>query len=456
MTRSSARKDALAIWKEGVRAVHAGNLVRGAIRVRGSTLHVGGHAIPLGGAAAVRVVGAGKAGRAMARALEAALGPRLIEETALDGWVNVPDDQAGTLRRIVLHGARSSHDNMPTRAGLRGARRMLEMVGGLGPRDLVICLISGGGSALWPHPAGDVTVGDLVRITRRLAAAGATINEMNTVRKHLSRVKGGGLIRETRARIVSLIVSDVVGDPLDVIASGPTAPDPTTYADALDVLERRGLLKQTPARVVDHLWAGARGSFPETWKKPTSRVTNVVIGSNRTALAAAAAEARRRGYRVVNLSSYLEGESREVGVFLAALARGAREQGAPAAAPVCILSGGETTVTLGPRPGKGGRNQELVLAALDHLQEPGLDGITVLCGGTDGEDGPTDAAGAVADAAVLRNAGRLGLSAAEYLDRHDAYPFFAAARGLVKVEATHTNVMDLRVVLVTGTRQEQS
>jgi hydroxypyruvate reductase/glycerate 2-kinase len=445
----TARKDAEAIWKEGVRAVHAGNLVRGAVRVRGDVLRVGGHEISLGGVGAIRVVGAGKAGRAMATALEAALGPRVLEAAAVEGWVNVPDDQAGRLRRIVLHGARSSHDNTPTSAGIKGSRRMLEMVRSLGPRDLVICLISGGGSALWPHPAGDVTLSSLIRVTGQLQAAGAAINEMNTVRKHLSVVKGGGLIRETRARIVSLIVSDVVGDPLDVIASGPTAPDPTTYADALAVLERRGLLKKAPVRVVDHLWAGARGTYPETWKRAAPRVTNLVIGNSDTALAAAAGEARRRGYRVVNLSSYLEGESREVGAMLAALAVGARETGAPAAPPVCILSGGETTVTLGAGPGKGGRNQEVALSALARLEGHGIEGITVLCGGTDGEDGPTDAAGAVADAAVLRNSHRRGLSPAEYLERHDAYPFFAAVRGLFRTGPTHTNVMDLRVVLVT-------
>jgi hydroxypyruvate reductase/glycerate 2-kinase len=450
MTRSrGGRKDAVAIWKEGVRSVHAGNLVRDAVRVRGNTLRVRDHTIALNGVGAIRVVGAGKAGKAMARALEAALGTRVIDDTALDGWVNVPDGQAGMLRRIVLHGARPTHDNLPTRAGVRGARRMLELVRGLGSRDLVFCLVSGGGSSLWPHPAGEITVTDLVQVTRRLQAAGATINEMNAVRKHLSVIKGGGLIRETRARIVSLIVSDVVGDPPDVIASGPTAPDPTTYADALDVLEKHRLLTRAPRRVVDHLWAGARGSFPETWKGRASRVRNVVIGNNDTALRAAAREARRRGYRVVNLSSYLEGESREAGAMLAAFAVGAREEGAPAAAPVCILSGGETTVTLGSRPGRGGRNQELVLGALAHLEAHGIRGITVLSGGTDGEDGPTDAAGAVADAAVLRNARRMGLSAPEFLERHDAYRYFESAGGLLRVAPTHTNVMDLRVILVT-------
>jgi hydroxypyruvate reductase/glycerate 2-kinase len=449
MTRGdSARKDAEAIWKEGVRAVHAGNLVRAAVRVRGNTLHAGRHTVALDGVGVIRVVGAGKAGRAMASALESALGPRVLEAASLEGWVNVPKDQAGNLRRIVLHGARSTHDNTPTSAGVRGARRMLEMVRDLRSRDLVLCLISGGGSALWPHPAGDVTVANLVRVTGQLAAAGATINELNAVRGHLSLVKGGGLIRATRARIVSLIVSDVVGDPPHVIASGPTAPDPTTYADALEILERYGLLKQAPARVVDHLWAGARGTYPETWKKAASRVRNVVIGNSAAALAAAAREARRRGYRVVNLSSYLEGESREAGAMLAAIAVGARETGAPAAAPLCILSGGETTVTLGSRPGKGGRNQELVLGALSHLQERGIQGITVLSGGTDGEDGPTDAAGAVADAAVLRNAQQKGLPLAEHLERHDAYRFFDASRGLFRTGPTHTNVMDLRVVLV--------
>jgi hydroxypyruvate reductase/glycerate 2-kinase len=413
-----------------VRAVHAGHLVRDAVWIRGGRLQLADQKISLGSIRRLVVVGTGKAGADMARSLERALGPRLIREKNVAGWVNVPDDQVAALRRIRLHGARTNHDNTPTRAGATGSARMLELIASLGSEDLVIGLISGGGSALCPAPAGRVTLADKQRLTRLLHASGATINEMNAVRKHLSLIKGGGLARATRARVVSLIVSDVVGDPLDVIASGPTAPDPTTYREALAVLKRYGLLTAAPKRTVEHLRRGAAGHFPETMKRATPRVTNHVIGNNARAAAAAAVKARALGYRVVHLSSSLEGESRELGVTLAGLARGARDENVPAAPPVCLLSGGETTVTLGCRPGKGGRNQELVLGALAHLWDDGMGGITILSGGTDGEDGPTDAAGALANAAVLRKARAKKLSPREYLIRHDTYRFFDRAGGL--------------------------
>lgn len=442
------RRDALAIWKAGVAAVDAGKLVEKSVRVSGNRLRVGDGRFPLGDLDRIVVVGAGKGGAAMARALERALGRTVLEAKQVEGLINVPADQVVPLKRIVLHPGRSSRENLPTRDGVRGSRKMLRMVRDLSPRDLVICLISGGGSALLPAPVEGITLAHKQRVTRLLMASGATINEMNAVRKHLSRLKGGGLARTTRARVVSLIVSDVVGDPLDVIASGPTSPDPTTYADALEVLERYELMQRAPRKVVEHLFRGARGEVPETWKRGAARVQNCVIGNNDTALRKAATEARKRSYKVVALSSYLEGESRELGVFLAGLARGVREQQLPQAPPVCILSGGETTVALGAAAGKGGRNQEIVLAALAHLSECGLAGITLLSGGTDGEDGPTDAAGAVADDSVLRKARDLGLDPEHFLDRHDAYPFFEKCGGLVKTGPTRTNVMDLRVTLI--------
>jgi hydroxypyruvate reductase/glycerate 2-kinase len=325
---------------------------------------------------------------------------------------------------------------------------MIELIEDLDRDDLVICLISGGGSALCPAPAGHVTLRDKQRVTDLLHASGVSINEMNAVRKHLSRIKGGGLARATRARIVSLIVSDVVGDPLDVIASGPTARDPTTYADALTVLEKYALVDRTPAGVLEHLRKGSLGAFPETLKRSSPRITHHVIGNNAMALEASAIKAMSLGYRVVNLSSRLEGESRGMGVELADMVRSAREDRRAAKALRCFLGGGETTVALGRRHGKGGRNQELVLGALDHLWEDGMDGITMLSGGTDGEDGPTDAAGAVADASLIRRAGREGVNPKPYLARHDAYRFFDRTGGLIRTGPTHTNVMDLQVMLV--------
>jgi glycerate-2-kinase len=442
------RDEARAIWTAGVRAVDAESLVRGAVGARGAQLRLGEARIPLAGLGRVVVVGAGKAGAAMASGLEAALGPRFLREHDVRGWVNVPGNTVRPLRAVVLHPARRTADNEPTPEGVKGSRRMLELIAPLGPKDLVVCLVSGGGSALWPLPAGAVTLADKRRITELLHRSGADIGEMNSVRKHLSQVKGGGLVRATRARIVSLLVSDVVGDPLDVIASGPTAPDPSTYTDALDVLRRHDLLRTAPPRVVAHLRAGERGEHPETLSRPSPRVHHEILGNNRVALDAAARTARTLGFRVLDLGPFVEGESREVGTVLAGIARGVRETPPPGRGPVCVLSGGETTVRLGSRPGKGGRNQELVLAALVHLDGK-LEGITVLSGGTDGEDGPTDAAGAIADARLAARARRRGLDPVRALEAHDAYPFFEAAGGLLRSGPTGTNVMDLRVVLVT-------
>jgi hydroxypyruvate reductase/glycerate 2-kinase len=442
------RNDATAIWTSGLDSVRADRLVRRAVSVRGETLRIGERIVPLGGVRKLAVVGAGKAGAAMARGLAEALGPRVLTALAVEGWVNVPAFQGGAVGSIVLHPARSGHDNRPAAAGILGSERMLALAGSLGPRDLLVCLLSGGGSALWPAPAEGVSLADKQAVTDLLLSSGAAIGEMNAVRKHLSRVKGGGLVSATRARVATLLVSDVIGNRLDVIASGPTAPDPTTYADALLVLDKYGLAERVPGSVLRHLREGAAGRFPETLKRSSSRVTHAVLGSNQAALDAAAREARRRGYRVLVLSSRLEGESRALGFTLADLAQSVREDGTPIAPPACLLSGGETTVVLGPDAGKGGRNQELVLAALLRLGVEGLRDTVILSGGTDGEDGPTDAAGAVADSRLAQAAAARALDPARHLDRHDAYPFFAALDGLLRTGPTGTNVMDLRVLLV--------
>jgi hydroxypyruvate reductase/glycerate 2-kinase len=284
-----------------------------------------------------------------------------------------------------------------------------------------------------------------------LHACGATIDEMNCVRKHLSRIKGGRLAQAFADRhcpIVTLIVSDVIGDPLDVIASGPTAPDPTTFADALAVLARFSLEDRVPDAVLAYLRKGAAGQAPETLKELPAGVENYVLCNNAASLAAAARTAVALGYRVVNLGSFLDGETRGLAVALSGVVRGIDHNGVPAGPPVCLLSGGETTVTLGPDHGKGGRNQEFVLAMLHKLGARELGGVVVLSGGTDGEDGPTDAAGAIGDAGTLVRAGALGLAPAAFLDRHDAYTFFAATGDLLQTGLTQTNVMDVRVILI--------
>jgi hydroxypyruvate reductase len=438
------RSDALAIWHAGLTAVGSERLVRGAFRVEGSRLLVGCEEIPLAAVRRIAVVGGGKAGAGMAAAVQDALGPALAARKQLVGWVNVPADCVGPLGTIHLHPARPAGVNEPTAEGVAGAEQILRLVAGLGPEDLCVGLISGGGSALLPAPATGLTLDDKLAVTRHLSAAGASIEELNTVRKQLSRIKGGGLARACRAgRLCVLVISDVLGDPLDLIASGPTVQDPASAADALAVLGKYAAAEGgVAARVFDYLRRPAEGPKPP----PQCRVTNLVIGNNATAVEAAGVAARRLGYTAATASAARsEGPAEEVGRRLAETALEMRTR----AGPDCLISGGEPVVRLVPaaRRGLGGRNQQLALAALERLTDDGGRGIALLAGGTDGEDGPTDAAGALVDAEVLQAARRLGLDPAAALARNDAYHFFEAAGGLVKTGPTHTNVCDVRVVV---------
>jgi hydroxypyruvate reductase/glycerate 2-kinase len=438
---SPLREHARSVWQAAVAAVDPFTLVRDALISPEPVLRRA-----LDGPGRILVVGGGKAGAGMAAGVEAALADHLDR---IHGVVNVPADCVRPLRAIRLHAARPAGTNQPTAEGVTGVRAMLDLVAGAGPDDVGLCLLSGGGSAILPAPAEGLTLEEKQEVTRLLHASGATIDEMNCVRKHLSRVKGGRLAQAFAGRpLLCLILSDVVGDPLDVIASGPTAADPTTFADALAVLERYGLSRRVPPNVLAHLERGRDGRIPETPKELPPGVHNRVLGNNARALTAAEARARALGYPVLNLGSFIEGQTRAVAGVFAGLVRSVRADGRPAPAPLCLLSGGETTVTLGAGHGKGGRNQEFVLAALVELGEEGMDRVVVLSGGTDGEDGPTDAAGAVADRDTLRRAAALGLDPANFLERHDAYPFFEAVGGLLKTGLTQTNVMDVRVLLV--------
>jgi hydroxypyruvate reductase/glycerate 2-kinase len=435
------REHARAIWQAAVDAVRPDDLVCAALADPALPLRDA-----LASAARVIVVGAGKAGAAMAAGAEAALAGRLDR---VRGVVNVPAGPAPPLQAIRLHVARPAGTNQPTAEGVAGTREILTLLKNAGPDDVALCLLSGGGSALLPAPAAGLTLEDKQQVTALLHACGATINEMNCVRKHLSDSKGGRLAQTFAGHaLFSLIVSDVIGDPLDVIASGPTAADPTSFADALAVLDRHALRPRVPPAVLRRLEEGAAGRVPETPKGLPDNVRNFVLGNNARALAAATREAERLGYAVINLGSYIEGETRQVATALAGVVRSVRADGVPVRPPACVLSGGETTVTLAEGHGIGGRNQEFVLAAALKLGEEGLRDAVVLSGGTDGEDGPTDAAGAVADADTLRAARRLGLDPAAFLARNDAYHFFEAAGGLVKTGLTQTNVMDVRVLIV--------
>jgi glycerate-2-kinase len=424
-------------------------LLQAVMHVEGGELILGPRRIVLREVDSIAVVGAGKASARMSRAVESILGPELLR-AKVSGWVNVPDEQVRPLRAIHLHGARRGHDNRPTGPGVVGTRRILAIVGRQTPRDLTLGLFSGGGSALLTAPAPGITLREKRLVAAQLHDAGATIAEVNAVRKHISRVKGGGLLRGWRGGwLTAFVLSDVVGDLLDVIASGPTSTDPTSFEDALEVLRRYGLWRVAPASVRAYLRAGAAGRRPETVKQLPPGVESVLIGNNQNARDGAAQEARRLGFNVISDSVPLSGEASDAGARLARAARDLRDRSRTTDLPACLIAGGETTVRLGRSPGRGGRCQEMALAALAELQND-FGGIAILCAGTDGEDGPTDAAGALIDQPLAARAQRRGLDPGSFLSRHDSYGFFAALGGLLKTGPTGTNVMDLAVMLVRG------
>jgi glycerate 2-kinase len=438
---ANLREHARAIWQAAVAAVDPSVLVQAALRQEPLRSE-------LTAARRIFVVGGGKAGAAMAAAVETALADQLDR---IRGVVNVPAESVRPLHSIRLHAARAAGTNHPTEEGVAGSEAILALLGSATPEDSALCLLSGGGSALLPAPAEGITLADKQQITRLLHACGATIDEMNCVRKHLSRLKGGRLAQAFLARgrsLTSLIISDVIGDPLDVIASGPTAADPTSFADALAILERHRLRNQTPAAVLAYLDRGQHGEIPETLKELPPGVSNQVLGNNAKALVAAEKRARDLGYPVCNLGSFIEGDTGQAALFLASLVRSVRADNRPGPAPLCILSGGETIVTLPADHGRGGRNQELVLAMAVKLGQAGLRDVVVLSGGTDGEDGPTDAAGAVADEGTWQRAAALRLNPHSFLAHHDAYSFFEPLGDLLRTGLTGTNVMDVRVVLI--------
>ncbi|MBX3412148.1 MAG: DUF4147 domain-containing protein [Pirellulales bacterium] len=446
------REDALAIWRAGLAAVAADRLVHAAVERAGDLLFVADEApIDLARVRRIAVVGAGKAGAGMAAAVEEVLGHELLAEKGVTGWINVPADCVRPLERIHLHAARPAGRNEPTAEGLAGSEEILRLVGEMTEEDLCFALISGGGSALLPAPVPGVSLEDKLAVTRYLSAAGANIVELNTVRKQLSRIKGGGLARACRAgRLVTLVISDVLGDPLDLIGSGPTVADRATPDEALTILERFGARREAQlATVVQYLEGAAKAGNRAKCDALSARTTCSihVIGNNATAVDAAGIEAVERGYSpALDAARAPEGQAEEVGRHLADMARVMRAQ----VGPDCLVSGGEPVVTLAPEGerGRGGRNQQLALAALERLGRGGLEGVSLVSGGTDGEDGPTDAAGAMIDGEIAQRAVAMALDVEDFLRRNDAYTFFKRAGGLIKTGPTHTNVGDLRVVVV--------
>ncbi len=441
MSDSKLRSDALTIFEAGIEAANPVEAVARHLRLEGDTLLVSGVPYGLSAVGEVRVVGMGKASAVMAKPLGDLLGDRISR-----GIIIVKHGHRFPLSRIEV--VEAGHP-VPDEAGLRGTREMIRLLGETQADTLVFCLISGGGSALSPAPAEGLTLGDKRGVTRRLLDCGAKIQEINAVRKHLSRIKGGRLAQLAQpSTVVSLILSDVIGDDLDTIASGPTVPDSSTYYDCLRILARYSLSEAIPSAVLRHLEAGARGECPETPKAHDpafQRTQNVIVGSNALAVEASRKKAASLGYNSLVLSSFIEGETREVARVHAAISKEILRTGNPIPRPACIISGGETTVTM-RGSGKGGRNQEFALAAALEIQ--GLPGVLILSAGTDGTDGPTDAAGALADGDTVERARLSGSLAETHLENNDSYHFFEPLGDLVVTGPTLTNVMDLRLVLV--------
>ena len=413
--------------------------VRHAVTRKGATLQVGEHRYDLHRYTRIFAIGAGKASARMAVALEQRLGTRLT-----GGAVVVKYGHSASTAFIRIQEA--GHP-VPDQAGQRAAGQILTLLNQLTADDLVFVLLSGGASSLLPAPAPGVTLADKQQTTALLLLSGATIHEINAVRKHLSAMKGGRLAAATRAQIITLILSDVLGDDLGTIGSGPTAPDGTTYADAIQTLRRYGIWKKVSTNIRAHLLKGQRGAYPES-PKPGARifrrVQNQIIGNNQAAVEAVFQVARQSRLHPLLLTTSLQGEAREAAKWFGAMAREIIATGRPIRRPACLIAGGELTVTVRGN-GRGGRAQEFALAAARELA--GLPNVWIAGFGTDGTDGPTDAAGAVVDGRTRARAAQLDVDPMDYLDRNDAYHFFKTVGGLIHTGPTGTNVNDLYLLI---------
>ncbi len=441
MRVSRARKDALAIFRAGVEAVDPVHAIKKHLVLEGNRLVVGEKTYDLSWFDKISVMGAGKASAAMARAAEEIFSDRLNA-----GLVNTKYGHSVPLDRIRV--IEAGHP-VPDEAGFRGARQIVQLLEQTDEKDLVFFLISGGGSALLPYPMEGLTLEDKQEVTKILLGAGANIHEINVLRKHLSCVKGGRLAKLAYpATLISLILSDVIGDDLDSIASGPTVPDRSTFADCMDILQKYALADRIPPVVRETFEKGIQGEIEETPKPGNpvlEKTQNLIIGSNILAVKAAEKKARELEYNALILSTFIQGETSDIARAHAAIAKEILSSGNPIRRPACVISGGETTVTIRGK-GKGGRNQEFCLAA--SMDIDGLDNVVLLSAGTDGTDGPTDAAGALADGTTVSRAKKKGLNPGHYLRENDSYHFFEALDDLIITGPTYTNVMDLRVVLV--------
>jgi len=434
------------IFRGSVEAVNPYHAVRRFVRVDGDYLIAGTEDQPaveldLNRFDRIFLVGGGKATAPMARAVEELLGQRINR-----GIINV---KYGFGIDLAVTEIIEANHPLPDLNGVKGTAKILHLLQNANEKDLIFSLISGGGSALLVQPAGEITLAEMQDLTRSLLECGASIDEMNAVRKHISSIKGGQMARTAMpATTINLMLSDVVGDRMDVIASGPFVPDPSTFEDAWGILKKYDL-KEVPIAIESHLKGGMEARIPETPKAGDpafDRVYNFIIGSNILALKAAEDKARHFGYNTLILSSMVEGETKEVARVHTAIAKEIVKTGRPVPPPACIISGGETTVTIRGK-GLGGRNQEFCLAAA--LDLTGLPpGVAVLSGGTDGDDGPTKAAGAIVDPFTVKRGKEAGLEASDFLYDNDSYHFFEKTGDLLITGPTGTNVMDVRLVLV--------
>ncbi len=440
-TLKKMRKDALDIFNSALQAVDPITAVKNHLKIDGEKLIVSDRSFSLS-SFEIYLIGFGKAAAAMARGVEEVLGDRLKA-----GIVNVKHGHLEEVSSKIK--VNEAGHPVPDEAGIQGTNEIVGLVSNCTENDLVFCVISGGGSALFPSPQERITLEQKQKTTELLLECGANIREINAIRKHISKIKGGQLAKIVQpATLVVLILSDVVGDPLDSIASGPTAPDETTFDDCMVVLEKYNLMGKAPDDVINHLEAGAQKKIPDTPKADDpafEKTYNVIVGSNWQAISAAKERADMLGYNTLILSSFVEGETKDVAKVHAAIAKEVLKTGNPIQKPACIISGGETTVTVKGK-GLGGRNQEFVLAAAIEIQ--GLENVVVLSAGTDGTDGKTDAAGALADGLTIQRANKLQMKAQDYLQNNDSYHFFEKLDDLIKTGPTNTNVMDLRLILI--------
>lgn len=435
-----------------IQAVDPYAVVQRSLTLDNNILTIGERSYNLSSIERILVAGGGKAGAPMARAVENLLGERIARGLVIvkEGYLSSPEEEISKpvdVARISKLEIREAGHPIPDQRGLRATLEMVALLEEAKENDLVICLISGGGSALMTAPVEGVSLEALQELTQLLLKSGAQIDEINALRKHLDRVKGGKLARlAAPAKIAALVLSDVVGDPLDAIASGPTVPDTSTFASAWKVLETYELVDQIPQSILTHLEKGRHGEIPENPQPGDplfGRVNVQIVGSNRLAAQAAVEQAKKEGMNALLLTTYLQGEAHQAGRFLGAIARQIDATGQPVSRPACIVIGGETTVTV-TGSGLGGRNQELALGAVNELD--GLERIALVTLATDGGDGPTDAAGAVVTGDTLTRARKSGLEPADFLQRNDAYHFFSPLGDLLKPGPTQTNVNDLTFI----------